>query len=322
MEVAPGVHQIQTMLGTRLSSLYLFAGDDAYLLFDTGVDGTAGKEVAAYLDAGGLDRNKIRWAVISHADVDHFGGMASVKEYAPNARLVCHRLDAPLIEDYLVYENERARGFRDPWGLDETPETLQWARSVTRNTLVDVKVTGGEQLRLSPEWTVEILHVPGHSRGHLAIHDPRGGVLAIADAVLGDAVRHASGTPAFPPTYRFVDAYLASIARLAAFEPNLLLTAHEPAKDTAEAAEFFARSTAFVERVDEAIVTELGNGRPAGCTLPELLTAINPRLGQWPAQDTLVALAFPVVGHLERMIEWGRIAGGPDPAGAYRMRLR
>ena len=322
MEIAPGVHRIDTMLGTRLSSLYLFAGADAYLLFDTGVDGTAHKELAAYLGQHGLSADRIQWVVVSHADVDHFGGMSAIKELAPAAQVICHRLDSPLVENYAVYEAERARGFRQPWGLDETQATLDWARSVTRECPVDLQVSGGERLRLQQDWTVELLHVPGHTRGHLAVHDARNNVVAAADAVLGDAVRHADGSPAFPPTYRYVDAYLATIGRLAALGPDLLLTAHEPPKSDTEAADFFATSTAFVDRVDEAIMTVLGTSGTKGHTLEELLVGVNPRLGSWPAEGTLVALAFPVVGHLERMLAWERVVASTDTSGVHRVRLR
>ncbi len=41
MQIADGIHRIDTELGPRVNSLYLFRGRDACLLFDRGVDGHA-----------------------------------------------------------------------------------------------------------------------------------------------------------------------------------------------------------------------------------------------------------------------------------------
>jgi glyoxylase-like metal-dependent hydrolase (beta-lactamase superfamily II) len=300
-------------------SLYLFAGPEHLLLFDVGVDGTAGKDLMPYLAQNGLDARPIRWAVISHGDVDHFGGITSFRELSPDTVCIAHRLDAALITDYPTYEARRARGFREPWGLDESPEGLAWTRSVTREGPVDMAVTGGERVGLGGGWEVEILHVPGHTYGHLAIYDPRSRALVVADAVLADVVPHADGRPAFPPTYRYVDSYLATIGRCEALRPELLLTAHYPTMETDVASEFLARSRAFVEKADQVVLDELDAAGAQGLTLRQLLDRANPRLGSWPSDGTQVALAFPVVGHLERLLALGRATAWQAEDG-YRVR--
>jgi len=320
MELAPGLHRIDTELGTRVSSLYLFAGADACLLFDTGVDGTAQRDLAPYLSEQGIAPDRLRWAVISHADVDHFGGLASVRELAPAVTVVAHRLDAPLIADYDVYEDQRGRGFRDPWELDEHTDTLAWTREVTREGPLDLTVTGGERVRLDHDWEVELVHAPGHSRGHLAIWDPRSRSLVVSDAVLSDAVLHADGAPAFPPTYRFVDDYLATIARFEAMAPERLLTAHYPTMDAASGAAFLAASRAFADGLDHAVHAAVAATGDHGCTLIDLLYELNPRVGRWPVEGTATALAFPVVGHLERALRHGTLVRVPDTSGPARVR--
>jgi glyoxylase-like metal-dependent hydrolase (beta-lactamase superfamily II) len=302
-----------------VSSLYLFAGRERSLLFDVGVDGTAQKDLAPYLSKIGLNPQRLRWAVISHADVDHFGGMASLRELSPDAICVAHRLDAELISDYATYEARRARGFRQPWGLDESPDVLAWTRSVVREGPIDLALTGGETVDLGDGWELEILHVPGHSHGHLAVYDPRSRALVVADAVLGDMVPHADGRPAFPPTYRYVDSYLATISRCEAVSPDLLLTAHYPTMDAGAAMDFLARSRGFVEKTDTVVLDELDAAGAPGLRLQELLARANPRLGSWPSEGTEGALAFPIVGHLERQLALDRIHGWQAEDG-YRVR--
>jgi glyoxylase-like metal-dependent hydrolase (beta-lactamase superfamily II) len=288
-------------------SLYLFVGSTHSLLFDVGVDGTAQKDLIPYMTRAALEPRCMRWAVVSHADVDHFGGILSLRDMNPDTVCIAHRLDADLISNYATYEARRARGFRQPWGLDESPEGLAWTRSVTREGPVDMTVTGGERVGLGGGWEVEILHLPGHTYGHLAIYDPRSRALVVADAVLGELVPHADGRPAFPPTYRYVDSYLATIGHCEALRPELLLTAHYPTMPADAASDFLARSRAFVEKVEVVVSDELDAAGARGLTLHELLGRANPRLGSWPAEGTEVALAFPVVGHLERLLALGRI---------------
>jgi len=300
-------------------SLYLFVGRDHALLFDVGVDGTAQEALMPYLARTGIQPPAVRWAVVSHADVDHFGGMASLRELSPDAICVAHRLDAELISDYATYEARRARGFRQPWGLDESPDVLAWTRSVVREGPIDLALTGGEMVDLGDGWELDILHVPGHSHGHLAVYDPRSRALVVADAVLGDMVPHADGRPAFPPTYRYVDSYLATISRCEALRPDLLLTAHYPTMDAEAAMDFLARSRGFVEKTDTVVLDELDAAGAPGLRLQELLARANPRLGSWPSEGTEGALAFPIVGHLERQLALDRIHGWQAEDG-YRVR--
>src|ERR1700682_4835888 len=159
----------------------------------------------------------------------------------------------------------------------------------------------------------------GPPYGPLAIFDPRSRALVVADAVLGDMVPHADGRPAFPPTYRYVESYLATISRCEALRPGVLLTAHYPPMPSDAARDFLARSRMFVEEVDEVVLDELDRAGAPGLTLHELLARANPRLGSWPSEGTEVALAFPVVGHLERLLGLGRIKAWRAEDG-YRVR--
>ena len=206
MEIAEGIHRIDTPLGARTNAVYLLAGDHV-ALFDTAVDGAIAPYVLTYLDSIGRDPEEVRWVVVSHCDVDHFGGLADATAAFPNAVTVAHRADADQIDDFDVFLDQRARGFRAEHDVDETEEGLAWLRSVTRPAAVRQRVVGGEQLRLGDDWTVDILHVPGHSHGHLALWDPRSRAAVVSDAVLSDAVRTAdgrSGVPADLPPRRAV----------------------------------------------------------------------------------------------------------------------
>ena len=86
-EVAPRIHRIDSVMGTRLLSQWLIRGDDAALLWDTGIAGTISEVVAPALDELGIARDELAEVIVSHADVDHYGGDAELRELFPEARL-------------------------------------------------------------------------------------------------------------------------------------------------------------------------------------------------------------------------------------------
>ena len=79
MEVAPGIHRIESVLGPRPFSQYLLR-DERSLLVDTGVKETPAEVILPFLD--GLQPD---FVLNSHADVDHYGGNAAIREAAPEA---------------------------------------------------------------------------------------------------------------------------------------------------------------------------------------------------------------------------------------------
>lgn len=310
--VAEGLYRFDTPLGERIASLYLVVGDMQALLFDTGVNGTIPAHILPALTDLGLDARDVRSVVVSHCDVDHFGGVADARAAFSNARILAHAADRPAIEDFGTYLAQRGRGFLEEFGLDEDPAVLQWARSAARTGPLDANAHDAQVIDLGGREVI-IRHVPGHSRGHLAIEVPSADAILVSDAVLGASVDLADGTPAFPPTYRFIDDYLATITRLRAAGHRLLLTAHYPTFSGAETAGFLDESEAFANRLDGLVLSCL-RSHPEGVTLAELLDEINPTAGRWPTEGTAGALAFPVAGHLERYLERGvvRKAGAKD----------
>lgn len=316
MEVAQGVHRIETPLGDRVNCLYLFTGSDNALLFDTAIDPTVREALPAYLDTIGYDPGCIRFVVNSHCDWDHTGGNGAVAEIAPDAVLMCHELDRPRIEDLDLLIDRRYGEFRDGHGIDEPEETKAFIHENARLVPVDVGLRGGEQLHLGDDWHVEVLHTPGHSWGHLSIHDPRSHTVAIGDATLWNAVLFADGRPAFPPTYRYLDTYVATIHRFQGMEIDQLLTSHYPVYAGTQVGEFLAESRAYVDRVDAALREAL---RDEPLTMRGLIQELGDDLGQWP-EEAHEYLVHPFGGHLERFEQYGdvEVTRGNDRHVIYR----
>jgi glyoxylase-like metal-dependent hydrolase (beta-lactamase superfamily II) len=245
MEVAPGIHRLEGDLGERYVCMYLLEGDHR-LLVDTGLSAMPDTVIAPATD-------RVDLVLTSHADVDHTGGNRRARELWPDAPLACGEADRPWVEsnaamlagNYLWYE---AYGFGPP------PDAVEFLRrELGGDAVVDVGLRGGETLRLGPDRRLEVLALPGHTPGHLGLWDPSTGAAIVIDAVLADGVYDRAGNRLIPPRYYDAAAYEATIRRLRALDPELLLTAHYEVMERPAAREFLDRSLDFVRAVRAAV---------------------------------------------------------------------
>jgi glyoxylase-like metal-dependent hydrolase (beta-lactamase superfamily II) len=108
--------------------------------------------------------------------------------------------------------------------------------------------------------------------------------------VLGDGIHDRAGNLLIPPRYYDAAAYEATIRRLRALDPELLLTAHYDVMERAAAREFLDRSLEFVREVRAAV-------RAASATsLRELTAIVDAAVGPFP--DFTHELAASVRAHL------------------------
>ncbi len=253
MEVAPGIHRIEGDLGERYVCQYLLVGEERTLLVDTGLRDMPASVIAPYLDGLGLALTDVDDVVISHADVDHCGGNRSLRALAPGARLLCGEPDRPWIESNAAMLAGNYRWY-EAYGFGPSADDVAFLeRELGGDAPVDVGLRGGETLRLGPSWRVEVLALPGHTPGHLGLWDPRSGAAITIDAVLSDGIYDRAGNRLIPPRYYSARDYEATIRRLRALDPSLLLTAHYPVMERDAAREFLDRSLAFVGAVREAV---------------------------------------------------------------------
>lgn len=297
MEVAPGIHRIESILGPRPFSQYLLR-DELSLLVDTGVKETPAEVILPFLD--GLQPT---FVLNSHADVDHYGGNAAVKAAAPNALFLAHALDTPWIESAEAILRERY-GWYAEHGLAYEPDVFQWLRdAIGPDTPIDVQLRGGERIRLGPTLTVEVLHLPGHSPGHLGLWEPDSRTAIVVDAVLGRGLLDLDGAVIHPPPYFDVDGYVGAARLLKELRPERLLTAHYDVLEGDEVDRFLGDTLDFVDdarRIVEAELAESGS-----LTLADLLERADPALGPFTSMPN--ELAGSLRAHLQVLVREGRV---------------
>ena len=304
-EIVPGIHRIEAPLGDRVVCVFVLVGERGTLLIDTGLDAIIPDYVVPYLARLGLAPGHVRYVLTTHADMDHMGGNAAMRARAPHALFMCHRLDQVWIEDVEKLIGENYGQFKDSHGVADDQGTNDWIRSAAKGTAMDMGLSGGERLSLGTDWWLEIWHTPGHTRGHVSVFDPRSRTMIIADAALYNGLYTANGAPAFPPTYRFVNAYVSTIQRLQAAPIETLLTSHYQVKRGAEVREFLAESLAFVNRLDTAVQQVIQSAGGA-ISMKHVLDRLDGNVGGWPSSANSL-LIYPVAGHVERLLESGLI---------------
>jgi glyoxylase-like metal-dependent hydrolase (beta-lactamase superfamily II) len=226
---------------------------------------------------------------ISHADVDHCGGDAAIRAHFPAARFACHAADRAWIESPAAmlagnYEWYAQYGF-GPSAQDRAFLEAELGDA----TPVDDELSDGDVLDLGDGWTLEVLHLPGHTPGHLGLWDPRSRSLIAIDAILDRGVRDRSGTLLIPPRIYDTVTYEATITRVAALAPERLLTAHFDVDVDVD--EFLERSRAWDEQVAEAV-------RDGDGDLRDLTDQVNQRVGPYP--EFTHELAAAVRDHVRR----------------------
>jgi glyoxylase-like metal-dependent hydrolase (beta-lactamase superfamily II) len=283
-EVAPGIHRIESDLGPRFMAQYLIIGADRVVLVDTGLAATPDEVLKPVLDDAGVEPDLI---LVTHADLDHCGGDRRMRELYPKALLACPELDRPWIESNATMLAENYL-WHEPYGLDVPDEAgrREMLAQLGGDAPVDVGIRGGETIRVGAGRRLDVLHLPGHTPGHIGLWDPDARVAIIIDAALSDGIYDRVGNKLIPPRYYDAESYRATVRRIRALEPELLLTAHYEPMSLEHARTFCDRSLAHVDAV-EAIVREQ---RAAGeVDLRGISNRVDQRLGPFPEFATEIA---------------------------------
>jgi glyoxylase-like metal-dependent hydrolase (beta-lactamase superfamily II) len=273
-----GVIRLTDPLGPRLVHFYELPGDGGCTLFDAGLPGS----VISRLGSGEIPGPVIR-GLISHADADHLGDAGSLQ----SAEMLCHKLDRDWICNHDRLVSER---YGPAYASQELPALR---RLCGPDFEVQRTVEEGEILRIGRfEWRV--LHVPGHTHGHIALWREWDGVLLIGDAILGFAVPDSHGKPSMPATHCHIGEYLQTIHRLASLPVSTVLSGHWPALDMAEFRQLLADSRHCVERDLEFLLALSAEPH----TTSDYIATICSKFRRWPeSEDT--HYFFAVTGYLE-----------------------
>jgi glyoxylase-like metal-dependent hydrolase (beta-lactamase superfamily II) len=191
---------------------YLILERDRLTLVDTGAVGSAGQILAAIRRIG-AQPNQLRQIVATHYHDDHAGSLAELVERT-NARVLVHRLDAPVV---------RGEQPQAPPALSvaERPIYEKIVPGVPHAppARVDIELTDGDEIDI--DGATVVVEAPGHTAGSIAVFMKRKRLL-----LTGDAVASIDGKPIVGVFNEDPSQAVISFRKLAALEFDVALFGH------------------------------------------------------------------------------------------------
>jgi glyoxylase-like metal-dependent hydrolase (beta-lactamase superfamily II) len=221
MEIGSGVHSIGQTKGGRVHAFLFDAGGELTLI-DTLFDSDA-HVVLDYVKRIGRQPTAITSILVTHGHRSHLGGLATLKRLS-GATVRSHEWEADIVSgDRLAQPVTLVP--KPP--LHTYPFRIGLALGRPRHDPCPVDEALADGDRVGP---LEVMHIPGHSPGHLAFHWPERRVLVAGDAVATWPTFDA-GWPGFNLNER---EHAASIARLASLDAEVVGVGHgEPIREQA-----------------------------------------------------------------------------------------
>ena len=182
-------------------------------MVDAGLAGKGQYKLDAVKELG-IDINDIKRIIMTHTHLDHISCLPEIKAEIPNAQLWVHSAEA----EFLEKGDERA-----VYGIDVFRNMCQMQYGLKDGMFkltVDRKLNDNDVLEIG-DMTWEVMHIPGHSAGAIALYNHRQKILIPGDVIYADcAIGRFDLHGADPAQHRD------SLYRLAELEVDILLPGH------------------------------------------------------------------------------------------------
>ena len=216
----------------RYTLCYAFV-DSAVVVVDPGWDSPDGRAaLTAGLGTAGARPADVTGIVVTHVHPDHHGASGWLRS-AGGAWIGMHPAEAASLPGR-VWSDDQAATDR-AWLLRHGVPPAELAAMALRDERIaalrampgpDRLIADGDRVKVPPGRDVRAVWTPGHTPGHLCLHDAAAGILLTGDHLLPrispNVAVHAASRPGDP-----LGGYLRSLARTTAFPADEALPAHE-----------------------------------------------------------------------------------------------
>jgi metallo-beta-lactamase class B len=185
-------------LGTKVHSSWALVGSQGIIIIDTLFDYASSDEILGGLQKVGLDKNNVKYVILSHAHADHDGGAKLLQDSIPGVHLIYGAEDWAAVDRSTNHQGGKPR--HDMVGKD------------------GMKVSVGDA-------SVQIVTTPGHTPGTLSY------LFEVRDHGKPMRIAYVGGTAIpFNGSAQFYDGYIASSKKMAeaaaAYGATALLSNH------------------------------------------------------------------------------------------------
>ncbi len=161
-----------------IANTYVLEDMDGLTIIDAGLPRSE-KKILAYVASLGKSAQDVKRIIITHADLDHFGGLAALQK-ATGARTYSSKIEAEAMAKGESSRQIRASGF----SLRRFLFSLLSPFVKATPCQVDEIITEG--LTLPVLGGLQVLETPGHTPGHISLFAPSAKILFCGDSIVAD----------------------------------------------------------------------------------------------------------------------------------------
>jgi len=301
-ELAPGIHRVETVEDDKLHGYHVLEAPTGPVLVDPGYVHAPTTVYRPFLEEHGWSLEEVSLAIITHSDADHFGGNHELRSHNPGVPIAAHVADLPLVESVDRIMDERYSMFEDDHGITYGEDVVDWLTTMMGpDEPVNVGLRGGETLRVRDR-TLEVLHTPGHTKGHLMLYDRANDVVIGADGFFGKGLFDIDGQYLQPPPYYLYPEYENTTRLVESLDPDVLSFTHYEVIRGDEVDDFVAETLDFVAEMETLARNIVESHGPV--TLADAIDRVVEERGDFGLN---LDLAFPLSAHFGELVERGEL---------------
>jgi len=300
-ELAPGIHRVETVEDNKLHGYHVLEAPTGPVLVDPGYVDAPTTVYRPFLEEHGWQLDDVSLAIVTHSDADHFGGNHDLRSHNPGVPIAAHVADVPLVESVDRIMDDRYSMFADDHGITYGDDVVDWlTKMMGPDEPVNLGLRGGETLRVRDR-TLEVLHTPGHTKGHLMLYDRANDVVIGADGFFGRGLFDVDGQYLQPPPYYLYPEYENTTKLVESLDPDVLSFTHYEVLRGDDIDDFVAETLDFVAEI-ETLAQNVATNGPV--TLSQAIDRVVEERGDFGLN---LDLALPLSAHFGDLVERGML---------------
>ncbi|MHA1437667.1 MAG: MBL fold metallo-hydrolase [Promethearchaeota archaeon] len=185
--------------------------DKTPILYDIGLDWNMMYNIKKALNFINKTSKDLKFIIISHFHPDHCLNLLSVRRIFPNSRIIIHKKSYDFLTNFMesIKVRKKSSNIKIINFFTRIIEFLEGYYILQKNKIYTCK---DNDFIPGTNFKLKIIHTPGHSSGHICLHDISNKILFLGD--------HLPLTPWLDISYNSIDNIINSIKKLLNINPK------------------------------------------------------------------------------------------------------